>query len=123
MTTPAVSPAQWFQAAEQGDVRALERWHERGALKKQRFEADRVNALPGQGRPSLARLLNPKGQTALDVALEKDQADYAIRLLELERFAPREMPKDLFQPQQLAGQIKASEDTLGVSTLPRPLES
>lgn len=91
----SVSRAQWFEAAKNGDWNALERWHRLGVLKKQRFDPQKVTARPGEGRPTLARLVNgdnPGDLDALDTALFNYHPAYAIRLLELERFPPLAEP-------------------------------
>ena len=91
----SVSHSQWFEAAKNGDLDALERGHRLGALKKQRFDPQKVTARPGEGRPTLARLVNgtyPGDLDALDTALFYYNPVYAIRLLELERFPPLPEP-------------------------------
>lgn len=77
-----VRPDHWFTAASRGDLARLDRWH-RGKVLGHRFEPSRVDALPGQGRPTFFRLLDKHGHTALLVALSAYRADYAVRLLEL----------------------------------------
>ena len=96
----SVSREQWFEAAKTGDLAALERWHKAGVLKAQRFDPHSVTARAGEGRPSLARLVNGNQQgdlDALDTALFHYHIAYAIRLLELERFPPVANPA-LFTP-------------------------
>lgn len=91
-----VTPSQWFQAAINGDVEQLQRWHKAGVLKKQRFEPDQVSAKSGDGRPTLARLVTTIDDgpqvDALQVALEHRQTRYAIALLELSGISAQPAP-------------------------------
>lgn len=107
----SVSREQWFEAAKTGDLAALERWHKAGVLKKQRFDPQRVTARPGEGRPTLARLVNgdyPGDLDALDTALFYYQPAYALRLLELERFPPLAEPVLVTPLERVASQPNAS---------------
>ena len=86
------TPDAWFKAAESGDLASLSRWERQGVLRKLRFDPQKTKAVPGDGRPTLARLLNGKNQTALQVALSCHQVAYACALLEKDRFPPLDNP-------------------------------
>lgn len=111
------TPNAWFKAAESGDLASLSRWERHGFLRKLRFDPQTTQAVPGDGRPTLARLLNDKQQTALQVALSFHQVAYACALLEKDRFPPLGNPPtsrrgqaDAYvSPLEMAVHLKASQ--------------
>lgn len=80
-----VTPEHWFKAAVEGNINQLERWHKAGVL-KHRFDPGSVKSSPGEGRPSFMRLINGNNEDALLCALRCKRLEYAVRLIELERF-------------------------------------
>lgn len=80
-----VTPEHWFKAAAEGNINQLERWHKAGVL-KHRFDPASVKASAGEGRPSFMRLINGNNEDALLCALRCKRLEYALRLIELERF-------------------------------------
>lgn len=88
MAKLSISSVDWFDAACFGKLDQLNAWHKSGALGLKFDPAGRREVeRKGPGRADIFDVVDASKRNALHVALASRQKDYALRLLELGRFA------------------------------------
>jgi hypothetical protein len=87
MAKLSISRDDWLNAAAHGDLSALESWHRSGALDI-RYEPIRLGMEnKPQGRARIFDVTSQSKENALHRAIGTGQVEYALRLLDLGRFA------------------------------------
>lgn len=82
----SISCAEWLGSASYGNLEQLERWFSSGALDI-RYDPVHVGVVGKQGRARIFDVCDQDKRNALFVALASGQVAYALRLMELGKFA------------------------------------